>query len=125
MVGYESSATIEPLDSHLVEFEWALSQLYGTVRKPHSAAPEYTLYMSFYPGFLSRVLSRFDLTRCIAFVGFDLIACAACLRLCLSCRSPLYDSRGFLGRCVATAPFRATRARPSGASGMVGSSAIG
>ena len=67
-----------------MELEWALSQLYGTVRKPHSAAPEYTLYMSFYPGLLSRVLSRFDLTRCIAFVGFDLIACAACLRLCLS-----------------------------------------
>ena len=26
---YESSATLEPLDSHLVELEWALSQQYG------------------------------------------------------------------------------------------------
>jgi ribosome modulation factor len=30
VVGYESSATLEPLDEHLVELEWALSQTYGT-----------------------------------------------------------------------------------------------
>eukprot|EP00039_Didymoeca_costata_P032421 m.37766 g.37766 ORF g.37766 m.37766 type:complete len:774 (-) comp9349_c0_seq2:28-2349(-) len=28
--GYESSATLEPLDEHLVELEWALSNTYGT-----------------------------------------------------------------------------------------------
>ena len=30
VVGFESSATLEPLDDHLVELEWALSQSYGT-----------------------------------------------------------------------------------------------
>ena len=30
VVGLESSATLEPLDEHLVELEWALSQTYGT-----------------------------------------------------------------------------------------------
>ena len=28
--GFESSATIEPIDDHLVELEWALSQMFGT-----------------------------------------------------------------------------------------------
>lgn len=30
VVGYESTATLEPLDEHLVELEWALSQTFGT-----------------------------------------------------------------------------------------------
>ena len=29
VVGYESSATLEPLDEHLTELEWSLSQQYG------------------------------------------------------------------------------------------------